>query len=44
LGQVLSLERRAKRTHVRVRFEDGATRAWALEFADLVRVDFDDVG
>lgn len=44
LGQVLSLERRATRTHVRVRFKDGATRAWALEFADLVRVDFDDVG
>jgi len=43
MGQVLALERVARHTHVRVRFEDGATRAWALEFAELQRVDFDEL-
>lgn len=44
LGQVLSLDRGARRTHVSVQFEDGRKKKWALEFADLVRVDFDDIG
>lgn len=44
LGTVLTIERGAKRTHVDIRFQDGSRRSWVLEFADLVRVDFDDVG
>ncbi|MBI4717806.1 MAG: UvrD-helicase domain-containing protein [Planctomycetes bacterium] len=43
LGQVLSLTRGGKRTHVDVQFQSGPKRSWALEFADLVRVDFDEV-
>ena len=44
LGQILSLERGARRTHVKVQFEDGVQRSWVLEFAKLERVDFDDLG
>ncbi len=44
LGQILSIHRGARRTHVDVQFKDGEKRSWVLEFADLKRVDFDDVG
>ena len=44
LGQVLSLERGTRRTHVKVQFEDGTERSWVLEYAELERVDFDDIG
>ncbi|MBU0717697.1 MAG: ATP-binding domain-containing protein, partial [Planctomycetes bacterium] len=44
LGQVLSLQRGAKRTHADVQFKDGSRRSWVLEFAQLERVDFDDIG
>ena len=44
LGQILSIHRGARRTHVEVRFENGSQRSWVVEFADLQRVDFDDVG
>jgi hypothetical protein len=44
LGQVTEIERGPSRTHVRVRFRDGLTRAYALEFSDLQRVEFDEVG
>lgn len=44
LGRVCALHRAARRTMVEVRFQDGARRSWALEYAGLQRVDFDDVG
>ncbi|MCP4590385.1 MAG: UvrD-helicase domain-containing protein [bacterium] len=44
LGQITTLRRGHKRTHVRVAFQDGADQSWVLEFADLTRVDYDEVG
>jgi DNA helicase-2/ATP-dependent DNA helicase PcrA len=44
LGQVMSIYRGGKRTHVDVQFQDGPRRSWVVEFADLERVDFDEVG
>jgi ATP-dependent DNA helicase UvrD/PcrA len=44
VGQILSLERRARRTHVSVLFESGQRQSFVLEFADLERVDYHDVG
>ena len=44
LGRVLSIERGPKRTHVAIEFKDGSHRSWVLEFADLERVDFDEIG
>lgn len=44
LGQILSIHRGARRTHVDVQFENGSQRSWVVEFADLQRVDFDEVG
>lgn len=44
IGQVMSMTRGAKRTHVDVQFKDGTRKTWVLEFADLERVDFDEVG
>ncbi len=44
LGQILSIHRGASRTHVDVQFENGSRRSWVVEFADLQRVDFDEVG
>jgi len=44
LGRVMSLHRGAKRTHAEVQFQDGMRKSWVLEFAQLERVDFDDVG
>ena len=44
LGQIVSLQRGAKRTHVTVQFRDGSQQTWVLEFAKLTRVDFDEVG
>jgi len=43
LGQVMSLHRGARRTHVDVEFKSGSRKSWVLEFAQLERVDFDDV-
>lgn len=44
LGQLVSLHRGTRRTHVDVQFKDGSRRSWILEFASLQRVEFDDVG
>ena len=44
LGRVMVMERGRRRTHVDVQFEDDTRRKFVLEFADLTRVDFDDVG
>jgi DNA helicase-2/ATP-dependent DNA helicase PcrA len=44
IGRLLSIERGGKRTHVKVQFQDGSEQAWVLEFANLTRVDFDEVG
>ena len=44
LGRIMLLQRGARRTHVDVLFEDGARKTWVLEFADLTRVDFDELG
>ena len=44
LGQITGMHRGLRRTHVDVKFEDGRDKNWVLEFADLQRVDFDDVG
>jgi DNA helicase-2/ATP-dependent DNA helicase PcrA len=44
IGQVMKLERGSRRTHVDVQFREGTRRTWVLEFADLARVEFDDVG
>jgi len=43
LGQVMSIHRGASRTHVDVQFMSGGRRSWVLEFADLTRVEFEDV-
>ncbi|MFQ5590927.1 MAG: ATP-dependent helicase, partial [Phycisphaerae bacterium] len=44
LGRVLSFHRGARRTHVSVEFKDGSRQSWVLEFAQLERVDYDDIG
>jgi DNA helicase-2/ATP-dependent DNA helicase PcrA len=44
LGQIMLMQRGAKRTHVSVQFKSGTKQSWVLEFAELERVDFDDVG
>ncbi len=44
LGQVRSIRRGRRRTHVEVQFQDGSQRCFALEFSALERVDFDEVG
>ena len=44
LGKLTSLERGARRTHVRVLFENGKEQSWVLEFAELERVDYDEIG
>ena len=44
LGQILSIHRGGRRTHVDVQFENGSQRSWVVEFAELQRVDFDEVG
>ncbi len=43
LGVLIDLSRGARRSHVKVRFKNGMERAWILEFANLHRVDFDEV-
>ncbi len=43
LGRIMSMHRGAKRTHVDVEFQEGGRRSWVLEFANLVRVAFDEV-
>ncbi len=44
LGQVASFHRGARRTHIDVEFKDGTRQSWVLEFAQLERVDYDDIG
>ncbi len=43
LGQVLAMHRGFKRSHVDVLFKSGARKSWVLEFAQLKRVDFDEI-
>ena len=43
LGKVTFFRRGAQRTHVSVAFQDGSDESWVLEFADLTRVDYDEV-
>ncbi len=43
LGRILSIDRGAQRTIVDVEFTDGLHRTWALEFAQLTRVDPDEI-
>jgi hypothetical protein len=43
IGQITALERGARRTHVNVQFRDGLQRTWVLEFANLTRVEYDEV-
>ena len=43
LGEITSFRRGPRRTHVRVAFRDGTDQSWVLEFADLTRVDYDEV-
>ncbi|MCH9034458.1 MAG: ATP-binding domain-containing protein [Planctomycetes bacterium] len=44
LGQILSLSRGTKRSHAAIQFENGKRESFVIEFADLTRVDFDDIG
>jgi len=44
LGQILSMHRGGRQTHVKVLFESGEQHSFVLECAGLERVDFDDVG
>ena len=44
LGQILTLSRGTKRTHAAIQFESGKRESFVIEFADLTRVDFDDIG
>ena len=44
LGRITSMHRGARRTHVNVEFQDGQRQSWVLEFAELERVEFDDIG
>ncbi|RJP37882.1 MAG: ATP-dependent DNA helicase PcrA [Phycisphaerales bacterium] len=44
LGRIVSFLRGGRRTHVEVAFQDGRRRSWVLEFSDLKRVDYYDVG
>ncbi|MHC4091044.1 MAG: ATP-dependent helicase [Planctomycetota bacterium] len=44
LGQILSIRQWAGRYRVAVLFEVGDQRSFELEYADLTRVDFDEVG
>ena len=43
LGRITSFHRGPKRTHVSVAFQDGTDQSWVLEFADLTRVQCDEV-
>ena len=44
LGQILSLSRGTKRSHAAIQFENGKRESFVIEYADLTRVDFDDIG
>jgi DNA helicase-2/ATP-dependent DNA helicase PcrA len=44
LGRIMSIRRGAARTHADVQFQKGLRKTWVLEFADLARVDFDEIG
>ncbi len=43
LGAIQDMSRGARRTHVNVLFKNGHQQSWVLEFASLVRVEFDEV-
>jgi len=43
VGQIVSLDRGSRRTFVDVRFKDGSRKTWVLEFADLERIEFEDI-
>jgi hypothetical protein len=43
LGQITVLRKASRHTLVCVAFPDGEERSWILEFADLKRVEFDEV-
>ncbi len=43
LGRIMSMHRGVRRTHVDVKFKGGPSRSWVLEFAQLERVDFDEI-
>ncbi|MBI1826822.1 MAG: UvrD-helicase domain-containing protein [Planctomycetes bacterium] len=43
IGQIVSMDRGSRRTFVDVVFKDGSRKTWVLEFADLTRVEFEDV-
>ena len=44
LGRIMAIRRGAGRTYVDVRLTNGSAHTWVLEFAELKRVDFDDIG
>jgi len=44
LGRVMGFSRGPRRTHVDVLFKSGERKNWVLEFSDLTRVEFDEVG
>ncbi len=44
LGSIAMIHQHPRQTRVDVKFRDGSERSWILEFADLQRVDFDEIG
>ncbi len=44
LGVIQEMFRGARRTHVNILFKSGHQQSWVLEFANLERVEFDEVG
>ncbi|MCO6437365.1 MAG: UvrD-helicase domain-containing protein [Phycisphaerae bacterium] len=44
LGRVVAFSRGLRQTHLDVQFRSGKRHSWVLEFADLKRVDFDEIG
>ncbi|MEE9296988.1 MAG: UvrD-helicase domain-containing protein [Phycisphaerae bacterium] len=43
LGRITAIDRGVRRTHVNVRFEDGREQAWAVGYADLQRIEYDEI-
>jgi hypothetical protein len=44
IGQITDIHRGARRTHVDVLFRSGVDLSWVLEFANLTRVEYDELG
>lgn len=44
LGRIVSFSRGSRETHVEVQFRSGTRKSWVLEYADLKRVDYDEIG